>query len=223
MTETSELEGLVSGNLSSSSPGNFELYDQKGAEKVSVSDQINSLQYTNMKSDSFTVDMERFAHLTPKDVTLNSRINLQRSLSRKGSQRWGEKKMNIPNADNDRDSGLVATSSPRAALVGGTTPEKAMVVTVGTADQAMNPQVHHQITIVTGNVAAPTTTTTTTTERRLGGKRFSFRRNSSSSSWTNDPRRILFFFATLSSMGTMLLIYFTLSMSKLSADANSLN
>lgn len=36
-----------------------------------------------------------------------------------------------------------------------------------------------------------------------------------------NPRRVLFFFATLSSMGTIILIYFTLSVGKLSGDSNS--
>ncbi|XP_008801173.1 uncharacterized protein LOC103715352 [Phoenix dactylifera] len=37
-----------------------------------------------------------------------------------------------------------------------------------------------------------------------------------------DPRRVLFFFATLSSMGTMILLYFTLSMGKMAGnDSNA--
>ncbi|KAI3676696.1 hypothetical protein L1987_86309 [Smallanthus sonchifolius] len=64
------------------------------------------------------------------------------------------------------------------------------------------PQNHHQITIVTTAVAA----TGTPTKSLLGGKRSSGFKQTS----IINPTRILFFFATLSSMGTILLIYFTL-------------
>ncbi|KAK2977266.1 hypothetical protein RJ640_005528 [Escallonia rubra] len=256
--------------------------EEKGTRKITISDQINSLQYANVKSDSFIVDMERFSHVTSKDVTPNSRITvsfssfpdyalfldlepakrrkkkssdiffipgmkkLQRSFSRKGSQRAAEKKMSASGDSERETSSVVATSSPRgvikggddsisitkalqglmlleedrfqiAAFVGVGTPEKPMLVTVGPTDHPANPQVQHQITIVTGNVG----TTTPTGESRYGNRRFSFRR--SSSSWTIDPRRILLIFATLSSMGTILLIYFTLSMGKLGEDDNALN
>ncbi|KAK8960318.1 hypothetical protein KSP40_PGU009958 [Platanthera guangdongensis] len=57
--------------------------------------------------------------------------------------------------------------------------------------------------------------TTPTAEAVVGAGRFrrlSFRR---SSPWL-DPRRVLVFFASLSSLGTMILLYFTLSMRKYS-------
>ncbi|XP_059623883.1 uncharacterized protein LOC132266886 isoform X2 [Cornus florida] len=180
--------------------------EEMGTQKISVSDQ------TNIKSDSFIVDMERFSNITDKDKTANSRIT--RNLSRKGSPRSGEKKKNST-ATNDKDITLVAMSSPRAALNGASisTPEKSMVVTVGSTDRSVNPQLHHQITIVTNNIGG-----TTPTESKWGGRRFSFRR--SSPSWAIDPRKILLFFATMSSMGTLVLIYFILSMNKLSEDDN---
>ncbi|KAK3035093.1 hypothetical protein RJ639_032595, partial [Escallonia herrerae] len=233
--------------------------EEKGTRKITISDQINSLQYTNVKSDSFVVDMERFSHVTSRDVTPNSRIT--RSFSRKGSQRAAEKKMSASGDSERETSGVVATSSPRAyssklerndqflivnngakvyglvlervikgsqdsistakalraAFLGVGTPEKPMVVTVGPTDHPTNPQVQHQITIVTGNAG----TTTPTGGNRYGNRKFSFGR--SSSSWSIDPRRILLIFATLSSMGTILLIYFTLSMGKLGEDDNALN
>lgn len=193
----------------------FEQIEQKGTQKLSAFNHINRLQHTNMKSDSFIMDMERFTHLTDKDVTLNSRITLQRSLSRKGSQRGGVEKKISSNIDNERDPSVAAVaSSPRGSVVGATTPEKPMVVSVGPNDHQLNPQLYHQITITTGKVGA--TTTTPTAESKLSRKRFSFRR--SSHSWTIDPRRILLLFATLSSMGTILLIYFTLSVGKPNGD-----
>ncbi|XP_059661699.1 uncharacterized protein LOC132307838 isoform X2 [Cornus florida] len=212
MAENPELENVDSDTLNSS----WEL-EETGSQKISVSDQTNSLQYTNMKHDSFIVDMERFPQQTHKDLNANSRIT--RSLSRIGSQRGGEKKIK-ESSGNERDV-FLGTSTPRAALGGASVPEKSMVVTVGATDHPISPQVHHQITIITGGNISSSSSTTTTTESKCGGKRFSFRR--SSPSCAIDPRKILFFFATLSSMGTILLIYFTLSMGKLNGDGDALN
>ncbi|CAK9169910.1 unnamed protein product [Ilex paraguariensis] len=210
MTDVHKLEDMDSENFRSSSE-----LDEKGIQKVSISDQTNNSQYRGIKSDSFAVDMERFSHPNHKDVATNSRITLQRSLSRKGSQRGGEKKIN-PSTGNEKDTSVVASSSPRAAVVGASTLEKPMAMTKGATQHSINPGVHHQITIMTGNIS-----TTSTVESKCGGKRFSFRR--SSPSWAIDPRRILFFFATLSSVGTILLIYFTLSMGKIGGDDNALD
>ncbi|XP_039131098.1 uncharacterized protein LOC120267490 [Dioscorea cayenensis subsp. rotundata] len=55
-------------------------------------------------------------------------------------------------------------------------------------------------------------TTPTAKWKRIPGRR--------SSSWI-DPRRVLIFFATLSSMGTLILLYFTISMSMANSDANA--
>ncbi|XP_031130780.1 uncharacterized protein LOC116032395 isoform X2 [Ipomoea triloba] len=176
-----------------------------GSQKISVLDEHTS---GTKPADSFVVDMERFSNnLLEKDLAANSRIKLQRSLSRKGSVRSSERKPN-PNAANENP--IIATS-PRAAP---STPEKLTVVTMGATDNSAS-QPHNQITIMAGGA--------TPAESKLGGRRFSFRRPSSSPSWTIDPRRILLFFATLSSMGTMLLIYFTLSMGNLSGDESVLN
>nr|GMD86334.1 uncharacterized protein LOC109170087 isoform X2 [Ipomoea batatas] len=96
-------------------------FEGNGGQKLSSSSehQINGLQFTSTKPDSFVVDMERFE----KDINSNSRITkLQRNLSRKGSQmRSVEKKIPNPNAAVDN---LIATS-PRAVLHGAGTPEKA--------------------------------------------------------------------------------------------------
>lgn len=177
-------------------------------KEICVSDHINGLQYTSTKSDSFVVDMERFSHIIEKDINANSRITLQRNLSRKGSFRSGDRKTN--SIVNEKGTNFTA-SSPRAnsLLGGGSTPEKPMALP-SSSDQH-TPQTHnHQITIVAGHGSGATAT-----ESKIGGRRFSFRR---STNWTIDPRRILLFFATLSSMGTMLLIYFTLSIAKLNGE-----
>ncbi|ESR62340.1 hypothetical protein CICLE_v10016643mg [Citrus x clementina] len=152
--------------------------------KISLLDHVNGFHYNALKkSDNFVIDMDAFSHGINKDSTnnANSRITLQKSLSRKGSQRGGcgaEKKSNS-NA-NDRDATLAA-SSPR----GPGTPEKPAGAAIGSTDI---PQVHHQITITTGNII-------TTPDSKSGFKRNSLKR--SSHSWAIDPKRVLLFFATL--------------------------
>ncbi|XP_016481135.1 uncharacterized protein LOC107802193 isoform X2 [Nicotiana tabacum] len=198
-------------NMSAEKQRIYGEFEVKGSKEICVSDHINGLQYASTKSDSFVVDMERFSHIIEKDINVNSRIT--RNLSRKGSFRSGERKT-YSNAANEKDTNFTA-SSPRASLLGGgiSTPEKTIV---GTTDQP-TPQTHNQITIVAGHGGA------TATESKISGRRFSFRRTSSTSNWTIDPRRILLFFATLSSMGTILLIYFTLSIAKLNGEDSALN
>ncbi|KAL9452716.1 hypothetical protein AB3S75_008498 [Citrus x aurantiifolia] len=177
--------------------------------KISLLDHVNGFHYNGLKkSDNFVIDMDAFSHGINKDSTnnANSRLTLQKSLSRKGSQRGGcgaEKKSNS-NA-NDRDATLAA-SSPR----GPSTPEKPTGAAIGSTDI---PQVHHQITVTTGNII-------TTPDSKSGFRRNSLKR--SSHSWAIDPKRVLLFFATLSSLGTILLIYFTLSL-KHSAEENNLD
>ncbi|CAA2934299.1 Hypothetical predicted protein [Olea europaea subsp. europaea] len=151
------------------------------------------------KSDSFVVDMQHFSRIS-------------RNLSNKGLLRGGEKKIN-PFKGNEREARRVSTSP--TALHGSITPEKPVVVMVGATDHSINTQGHHQITIMNGSMS------NRATERKFGGKRLGFRR--SSPFWTVDPRRILFFFATLSSVGTILLIYFTLSIRKLEGNDNALD
>ncbi|XP_058092606.1 uncharacterized protein LOC131239060 [Magnolia sinica] len=72
------------------------------------------------------------------------------------------------------------------------------------------------------SVAVPLLVTTAVDPIIIADTRY--RRSSSSnrrSSW-GDPRRILFFFATLSSMGTIILIYFTLSLGKINGTDEAL-
>lgn len=186
--------------------------ENMGSQKISVSDHMNGIQYSADNSDSLVIDMDSFSRSTNKDITANSRITLQRSLSRKGFQRGGEKKISPSATGKDRDIAVAASSPRGVAMVGSSTPEKTAVVAVGTMDNSSNPQVHHQITITTGNITTPT-------ESRCISRRNSFRR----SPWVLDPKKILFLFATLSSMGTILLIYFTLSIGKLNADEDGLD
>ncbi|KAE8655565.1 Detected protein of unknown function [Hibiscus syriacus] len=122
-------------------------------QNISVSDHNNGFQYTtDNKTDSFVLDLEGFSHGgSNKEITQNSRFT--KSLSRKGSQRGGDKKIisfnctnsNCKSSLNDKDA-FVATS-PR----GSSTAEKPVTAAVGSTDMANNPQARHQITITTGN------------------------------------------------------------------------
>ncbi|KAK8664848.1 hypothetical protein V6N13_084621 [Hibiscus sabdariffa] len=167
-------------------------------EKKSVSDHINA-----EKSDSFVIDMESFIHgVTNKENNPNSRI--PRSLSRKGSLRGDKKDVNNSNSTsiaNDRRDSFVSSSSPH-----GGSPEKLAAVVEETGKHPGNNHLptHHQITFASANISAATENS-----RLMSLRRNSFKR--SSPPWLLDPKRILLFFATLSSMGTILLIYFTLS------------
>ncbi|KAM1139153.1 hypothetical protein ACFX2I_036860 [Malus domestica] len=192
--------------LDSGSEEVYGLEEKMSTQKISVSDHINGFHYTADKSDSFVIDMESFSHGgTDKDVTANSRVS--RNVSRKWSQRGGEKKIIRNVNSNDKE-----VSSTTTSHFGSSTPEKSPLA-VGTIDQSSNPHVHHQITVTAANIG-------TTTEGRCVVRRNSFRR---SSSWGIDPKRVLFFFATMSSIGTILLIYFTLSIAKYNADETSID
>ncbi|KAG4386207.1 hypothetical protein GLYMA_11G003100v4 [Glycine max] len=190
-------------DLSSSCFDHREALDsEQKSQKILVSDHINAFQYT---ADSFVIDMDAFSSGHNKDAT-NANSRITRSLSRKGSQRLGDRKVNNNATLYDKDI-APAICSPKGALVGPFTPEKPAGMEVGTMDHSMNPHVHHPITTTANNI--PTESKCSITRRN------SFRRPSS---WAIDPKRVLLFFATLSSMGTMLLIYFTLTISKQSAD-----
>ncbi|XP_074270043.1 uncharacterized protein LOC141593015 isoform X3 [Silene latifolia] len=120
---------------------------------------------------------------------------LQRNLSRKMAHREIERKFD------DKD-GLSPSSSPRAAQAINKQ-EKSLPNTTNSINNNNLPQ--HQITIKTSDKKS------ILPEGRWG-RRWSFKR--SPPSWFYDPKKILLFFATMSSMGTMLLIYFTLSINK---------
>ncbi|KAG5005162.1 hypothetical protein AAZX31_10G240000 [Glycine max] len=210
-----DIEEISESNLGGSSSSHEALESEEknmGTQRILVSDHINAYQYSAEEADSFVIDMDSFSSGINKDSNnANSRITLQRSLSRKGSQRGGDRKVNGNVTLHDRDT-APTTCSPKAALAGSCTAEKSAVVAVGSTHHSTNTQVHHQITITASNMC---TTTTPTTESKCITRRNSFKR---SSSWLLDPKRVLLFFATLSSMGTMLLIYFTLTLSKQNAD-----
>lgn len=182
-----------------------------GTQRISVSDHINAFQYSSEKIDSFVIDMDSFSSTINKDSSnANSRTTLQRSLSRKGSQRGGDRNVSSNVTLQDKDTVPTTCSPKEAALLGSCKGEKSAGVAVGsTNNNSTNSPVHHQITITASNKCS------TATESKCIGRRNSFRR---SSWWQLDPKRVLLIFATLSSMGTMLLIFLTLTISKQNAD-----
>lgn len=161
---------------------------------------------SNDKPDSFVLDVESFSHGAGKEITANSSITLQRTLTRKSSQRGCERKPNCGSL-NDRASSGGGSMTEKPILP----PPK--VVAVGTAELTVNPQAQHQITITAGSI-------NTASENRFL-RRNSFRR--SPPSWFLDSRKILYLCATLSSMGTIILIYFTLSLNKINGASDALD
>ncbi|XP_042516920.1 uncharacterized protein LOC122091146 isoform X2 [Macadamia integrifolia] len=168
---------------------------------MAISDQ-ESLPDKGDKIDSFVVDIERLSHVTDKDISPNSRIT--RSFSRKGSHR-GERKNSIAMATSqDKAIDTVPTNGDSSSKGGGgfSTGENSITVPlmVNPVAEAMNKQA--QVMMMMNSEGR--------FSRRLSGKR--------PPAWLVGPRTVFVFFATLSSMGTILLIYFTLSMSKLAED-----
>ncbi|XP_013595830.1 PREDICTED: uncharacterized protein LOC106304006 isoform X3 [Brassica oleracea var. oleracea] len=170
--------------------------------------------HTPVNPDGYvTIDVESFSHVIHKDISSSSP---RRSVSRKESLRSNNERKLHSNANgNDKE-----TSSPQSPLRGSCTPEKASTVRpidhVGTdtiAATIVSASPLHQITVTTTAATGGNVISDQNRERRFGfARKSSFKR--SRTSWMLDPKKILIFFATLSSMGSILLIIFTLSISK---------
>ncbi|CAN1319055.1 hypothetical protein LINPERPRIM_LOCUS31082 [Linum perenne] len=176
-------------------------------QKISVVDHINGFQYMperTTEEDNFVIDMEDLSH--NRESYPSSRITLQRSLSRKGLIRGGMEKKAVESV-----VAAEAASSPRGAplLVPSSTPEKGNA----TMDHH-HQQGNHQIAIT--SVAGSIKATSTVDQGRCTTRRNSFKR--CQAHWLLDPRKVVIFFAALSSMGTLLLIFFTLSIGRLQSD-----
>ncbi|XP_022631670.1 uncharacterized protein LOC106777360 isoform X2 [Vigna radiata var. radiata] len=168
----------------------------------------SAFRYSAEKGDSFVIDMDAFSSANHKDPT-NANSKITRSLSRKGSLRLGDRKVKSSATLYEKDT-VPTICSSQGTLVGTCTLEKTAGMALGSMDHSINPLVYQQITMTTNNIIGNPTENKCSITRRN-----SFRRPSS---WALDPKRVLLFFATLSSMGTMLLIYFILSSSKQSPD-----
>ncbi|KAF8115002.1 hypothetical protein N665_0030s0050 [Sinapis alba] len=161
-----------------------------------------------------TIDVESFSPLLHTDFSSSSpRSTLHRSVSRKGSPRYNnEMKLHCDANGNDKE-----TSFPQSPLRGSSAPEKPSTFdhagTVTTANTAASSSPLHQITITTSAATAGNMISDQNRERRFGfARKSSFKR--SHTSWMLDPKKIVLFCATLSSIGSILLIIFTLSISK---------
>ncbi|XP_042486759.1 uncharacterized protein LOC122066985 [Macadamia integrifolia] len=172
---------------------------------MAISHQEGLLGRGDDEPDSFVVDMERLCHGTDKDISPNSRIT--RSFSRKGTHK-GERKSNATiAASNDKATDTVATNGDISfrgdgGVIDVNLAEKSTTVPRGTASVEPTNKQARAMRMVMNNenraISSP---------RRHGAKR-------PLAAWLIGPRTVLAFFATLSSMGTILLIYFTLSMAK---------
>lgn len=114
-----------------------------------------------------------------------------RSLSRKGSER--------KQADGDAATGTTGGG----VGTGERPPLSPLLVHVAAADEMLN---GHRLVNTPGGAGTP------------GGK--SRRQGRRPAPWL-DPRRVVFLFATLSSVGTLILLYFTLSMNKMDSAGSS--
>ncbi|KAF5182319.1 hypothetical protein FRX31_028099 [Thalictrum thalictroides] len=168
-------------------------FGEMGIQKIAISDQDdNSLGTTDM-SDSFIVDIENLSiGSVNKDISANSRISLQRNLSRKGSQRVERNKTTLASSG-------VTDGSSNACLTSGECDSDASILSPKVSLESKE-KINKQ----------PQQTITITAENRCNSGRRYFKQRTSS---CIDPRRVLIFFATLSSMGTIILLYFTLSLS----------
>ncbi|KAJ8622141.1 hypothetical protein MRB53_030670 [Persea americana] len=146
--------------------------------------------------DSFVVDMENLSRVGDKKGNSNAKrslsLKLLRSLSRKGSHGGGEGKLL------ERET---ADASSKGVQGGASTFEKS-------TDPSLM-----------GTTATGPPSITISTIDEIRGRRYNRCSSNLSrhSSWLH-PRRVMLFFATLSSMGTIILIYFTLAFSNINQD-----
>ncbi|VVB12226.1 unnamed protein product [Arabis nemorensis] len=184
---------------------------------------ISGQETGSVNPDGFvTIDVESFSPVFNKDFSSSSspRITMQRNVSRKGSPRSNnERKLHCDSNGNDKE-----TSFPQSPLRGSSTPEMPGIVgptdhagTATTATTAVSASPLHQITVTTAAATTGNMISDQNRERRFGfARKTSFKR--SHNSWMLDPKKIVLFFATLSSMGSILLIIFTLSIRSSSGD-----
>ncbi|XP_023517776.1 uncharacterized protein LOC111781429 isoform X2 [Cucurbita pepo subsp. pepo] len=170
-------------------------------DKILISDQTNRSQYTT-KPDSFIIDMDSFSSSTTKEISQSSSIS--RNFSRKGTLRGGNKI--------GQDHGAAAddteqSMSPIGGVVLGaasTLEKQAVVMGLGSREELGGG----------GNGSGGT--------ERLSVRRSSFKRSSQACSWYLDPRKIFMLCATLSCLGTMVLIYFAFSSGMLNGGESEL-
>ncbi|OVA10919.1 hypothetical protein BVC80_8751g13 [Macleaya cordata] len=182
---------------------------EMGTQKMKISDQ----------EEGFVVNIDNLSHTMDKDITANSRITLQKTFSRKLSQR-GERKITCQEQEDCLLGG--GGGGGGGGVADGSFKEAASVGDCKQSDKSVIVNV-----VGLGPTEEPTMISTTeqsTQKQQIviksnGADQSKCRRyNKQRSPFWMDPRRVFLFFATLSSMGTIILIYFTLSVGKLSGD-----
>ncbi|KAL0542895.1 hypothetical protein IC582_017976 [Cucumis melo] len=184
-----------------------------GLEKAVISDQTNRFQY-NTKSDSFIIDMD---NLSNKEISHNSRIS--RNFSRKGMLRGGSK-IGQDNGDGDEAGESISPLGGGGGGGGGSsTLEKQAVV--GREELVVGGSGGVGVGALSHETAISSTQWSVGAEK-LSIRRNSFKRSPQPCSWYLDPRKIFLFCATLSCVGTMLLIYLTFSSGLLKVEESEL-
>ncbi|KAG6594650.1 hypothetical protein SDJN03_11203, partial [Cucurbita argyrosperma subsp. sororia] len=186
-----------------------------GVEKAVVPDQTNSVQYTT-KPDSFIIDLDSFSSSATKEISQSSSIS--RNFSRKGTLRGGNKIGQDHGAADDTQESM----SPIGGVVLGaasTLEKQAVVMGLGSREELGgggngSGALSHEIAKSTAHGGSGT--------ERLSFRRSSFKRSSQACSWYLDPRKIFMLCATLSCLGTMVLIYFAFSSGMLNGGESEL-
>lgn len=170
--------------------------------KFAVSDQHEGSLGATEKSHSFIVDIENMSSPSIKETSANSRISvkLQGNLSRKGSRREDKNKSIL-----SASSGVTDRSYSRG-----------ITVRVDDCNPSKSPLVPVESLTMKDLFDKQPQTITTMAENRCQSKIYTKQR-----SFGIGPKQVLLFFATLSSMGTLILIYFTLSINKFNGDSNT--
>ncbi|XP_023517777.1 uncharacterized protein LOC111781429 isoform X3 [Cucurbita pepo subsp. pepo] len=161
--------------------------------------------------------MDSFSSSTTKEISQSSSIS--RNFSRKGTLRGGNKI--------GQDHGAAAddteqSMSPIGGVVLGaasTLEKQAVVMGLGSREELGgggngSGALSHEIAKSTGHGCGGT--------ERLSVRRSSFKRSSQACSWYLDPRKIFMLCATLSCLGTMVLIYFAFSSGMLNGGESEL-
>ncbi|RZC46272.1 hypothetical protein C5167_039228 [Papaver somniferum] len=206
-----------------------------GIERILSSEHDHQKQ-ENSTTDSFVVDIDNLSQVTLHDhhhqhhrdinTPPNSNTNFQRSLSRKVSSQRGVGNGGAENESSNKENGFVnGEQCVSANKLMSTFVDLPQVVTasnvsgsVETTQNMININVNQKMVTV---AAAESNNNNKLMKKRSHSKhRNQMKSSSQPRNWMMDPRRILFFFASLSSMGTIILIYFTLSIGKFSSDVS---
>ncbi|MQM18157.1 hypothetical protein Taro_051147, partial [Colocasia esculenta] len=188
---------------------------RRGAERKKTQRPEGSV-VVDMEGLFFLADAGVSASNTAPEAAATASPRAPKTLTRKFSQRSDRKTA----GDGDALIHATTTSAAGGGDGKGTVPPAAAACDKFVA-------IALPLTAVTSEIAAPAITPAAAAaggspRRTTSCKRAYSRRATPASPWL-DPRRVLLFFATLSSMGTIILLYFTLSMGTMGdgGDANA--